>query len=785
MSIWRNPTEIGYELSTTPLLFIKEDSLYLARDQREAELLKKICLFWNQNFPIQKIISPEFLKTNKISEAEFKKLAFSLNINQEIQIQETLDKLKNLDFIRNKTANLEKTLSLRGDILDINLHEFNNPIRIEFNNNNIAKIYSFNLANNLPCRQAGKKIKNLTHLEIKPDKISDKAKIIEEKDLRLEFTSPKFYNLRFKELQNDLNSYLKISVLTKDSPKLRKIISQAKYLDEPEENIKIESFILESENLIFLTDENIFGSPISEEKTELDEDFIANLTPGDYVVHIDHGIALYSGPTLMDGKKFFVLEYAKNDKLYVPWEKAERIDKYIGAEEPKLHRLSESSWLDVVNKIKKKAQINAKELLEIYASREMAEAPKFHKYDEEQELTDSFEYELTADQKRCVEEIYKDFQKQKPTDRLICGDVGFGKTEVAIRAAYRAVLNGYQVAILCPTTILAQQHFDTFYKRLNKLGVNIELLSRFKTSKQQKDIVEKIKLGDIDIIIGTHRLLSKDIAFNKLGLIIIDEEQRFGVKHKEKLKKLRSSAHILTLTATPIPRTLNLALSGLRNISSIRTPPPGRMSISTNISQDNNETIKNAISLELNRKGQVYFLHNKVETISFAKKRLQKLFPKSKVGIAHGQLAPKDLSKIMHEFDTGQIDILVCSTIIENGLDIPRANTLIVENAPNFGLAQLYQIRGRIGRSYQKAYAYFLYDSKTLTEDARKRLKALKEASKLGSGFELAMKDLEHRGVGAILGKNQHGHAEAVGLNLYLRLLNQAVKEMKGPSNSS
>ncbi|MBU0732012.1 DEAD/DEAH box helicase [Patescibacteria group bacterium] len=769
MSIWRNPTEIGYELSTTPLLFKEEGAFYLAKDNREAELLKKICLFWNKNFPTELILSPAVLKEQKVSQADYEKKLIHLSIGQDMPPQDIIAKLTDLNFEKDKTANRPKTFARRGELLDVYINE---PTRFEFFGNKIDKIYTFDLK--------GKKQKELESVGIKPELIPESATILSEHDLQLEFTNPKFYNLRFKELEHDLGHYLKIWILTKESSKLRKLIIDANFLDFPKEKFKLESFILPTENFIFLTDDNIFGAPILEEKTELDEDFIDNLVPGDYVVHIDHGIGRYAGPVVMDGEKFFKLEYAKGDKLYVPMDKADRLDRYIGSPNPKLHRLSEESWLNAVNKIKENTQQTARELLDVYANREIAEAPiiKSHEH-EEKELAESFEHTLTPDQKTCLHDLFQDMKKTAPMDRLICGDVGFGKTEVAVRAAFRAVLNGYQVAVLCPTTILTQQHFDTFSERLKPFGINVEILSRFRTSAQQKKNVEELKEGKIDIIIGTHRLLSNDIKFNHLGLIIIDEEQKFGVKHKEKLKKLRSNAHILTMTATPIPRTLNLALSGLRNISSIRTPPPGRMSIQTIIDRDEDEIIKNAIQAELNRKGQTYFLHNKVETIHFAKDRLQKLLPKANISIAHGQQDPTTLSRAMHDFDTGTTDILVCSTIIENGLDIPNANTLIVEDAPNFGLAQLYQIRGRIGRSYQQAYAYFLYRDQELTDLAKKRLKALKEASALGAGFELAMRDLELRGVGSILGKKQHGHAQEVGLNLYLRLLNQAVNELR------
>lgn len=776
MSIWRNLTEIGYELAlNTPLFFQNRLAFYIVTQEQDVHNLRQICSFFNPVFPVKNIVSADYYKQNKISEKKFQGLCLSLEIDQNISQKDLIDKLTDLEFERSKTANLEKTFAVRGDVVDIYYIE---PIRIEFDNEKISKIYSFNLNSN-------KQIKKLSELVIYPDKIPANAKIIREENLKLEFISPKFYNLRFKELQSDVKKYLKIIVYTQEPEKIKKILPEAKIIssesEKPVSRFQLESFILPAEHIIFLTDENIFGSPMRQEKTEVDEDFIKNLKAGDYVVHIDHGIAKYGGTKEMDKQRYFYLQYAQKDKLFVPYNSADRLEKYIGAAAPKLHRLDDASWDQLINKIKKKAEVIAKELLDIYARREITQAPKFDKQKIETELAASFKYELTSDQQQTLEEIYKDSAKSKPMDRLICGDVGFGKTEVAIRAAFRAVLNGWQVAVLCPTTILVQQHFDTFMKRLDEFGINVELLSRFKSDKQQKQIVENIKQGKTDIIIGTHRLLSEDIKFDKLGLLIIDEEQKFGVKHKEKLKKIKhdNASHVLTLTATPIPRTLNLSLSGLRDISIIRTPPPNRLKIKTIIEKESEQIIKQAIDSELKRQGQVYFLHNNVANISFTLKKLQKLFPQNKIAIAHGQMEPPKLARVMHEFDQGQIDILICSTIIENGLDIPNANTLIVEDAPNFGLSQLHQIRGRIGRSFRPAYAYLLYKDRELSDEARKRLKALIEYSDLGQGFELAMKDLELRGVGNILGKTQSGQAEAIGLNLYLRLLNTAIKNLQ------
>jgi len=776
MSIWRNVTEISYELANKPIFYQNRLVFYLVNEEKDALILKQLCQFWNALFPIQQIVSLPYYQKNKITEKKFNDLIIHLALHQNIALSTITKKLIALDFVRNTSANQEKTFAVRGNILDIFFQE---PMRIEFDNNEIKKIYSFAVE----TRHGVSLQNNHQNIIIYPDKIPEHAEIIREKNLTEEFISPKFYNMRFKELNHDLNKYLKIIVFTKEKEKIKKIIHQPKIIIEDakqEISKKIESFILPTQNTIFLTDENIFGAPLEEQVGSIDESFINNLKLGDYLVHIDHGVAMFNGWKIINNEKYFWLQYAHEDKLFVPGASANRLEPYVGAAKPKIHRLDDASWDQLVNKIKQKTEVIAKELIAIYANRATTKAPIFEENELEKELAASFPYELTKDQESALTETFSDLGKDQPSDRLICGDVGFGKTEIAVRAACRAVLNGCQVAILCPTTILVQQHYDTFITRLKKFGINIELLSRFKSTKMQKTTVEKLKKGQVDIVIATHRLLSKDINFNKLGLIIIDEEQKFGVKHKEFFKQIikEHSPHVLTLTATPIPRTLNLALSGLREISEIRTPPPHRLKIKTIIAQESEQIIKQAIEQELNRQGQIYFLYNKVETINFMARQLQRLFPHIKIAVAHGQMPTLALANIMHEFDSGKIDILVCSTIIENGLDIPRANTLIVHNAPFFGLSQLHQIRGRIGRSFHHAYAYFLYSSDNLSDDAKKRLKTLQEFSELGTGLEIAMKDLEIRGVGNILGKNQSGHAEAIGLNLYLRLLNKAIKDI-------
>ena len=617
------------------------------------------------------------------------------------------------------------------------------------------------------------------------------------RSIGFDFQSPKLYHRHFDQLIEDLKKLLadeyEATIITDQSRELGRLfrakrLRQLPTFLEPPPGQTILGWLSPAEHKIILTNHEIFGDSQGQvrrtEGPKANTTFIAELRPGDFVVHLDHGIAQFTGMTVnkIDGiaKEYFSLEYAEGDRLFVPVESAEKISKYFGLAQPKLHRLSGSNWYQVTNKIREETAKIAQELLALYAQRETISATGFKgRLPEEQALADSFPYQLTPDQARVIEEVEADLARDKPMDRLVCGDVGFGKTEVAIRAAAKAVLHGKQVTVLSPTTILTQQHYDTFRKRLAGFDIKVDLLSRFRSEREQTKVISQLRTHDIDIVIGTHRLLSPDIAFRDLGLIIIDEEQRFGVRHKEQLKRLRTQAHILTLTATPIPRTLNFALSGLRDISVIETPPEGRLPIETAIKPYDDVIVRESIQRELQRKGQVYFLHNDVETITVAAERLGRLVPQAKIGIAHGQLPEDRLARAMADFDTEKTNVLVCSTIIESGLDLPNVNTLIVENSPKFGLAQLYQLRGRVGRSARQAYAYFLYHASRLNDAARKRLKALLEAKELGSGFQIALRDLEIRGTGNLLGREQHGKVAAIGLSLYSRLLTQAIDEQK------
>jgi transcription-repair coupling factor (superfamily II helicase) len=518
--------------------------------------------------------------------------------------------------------------------------------------------------------------------------------------------------------------------------------------------------------------------------------FLAELRPGDFVVHQDHGIGRFDGLTKLNTggveREYLHIAYAGTDKLYIPTDQLDRITRYIGMGDatPALSKLGGTEWVRAKQRAKESAAEIAADLLRLYGVREMAEGHPFPPDEEQpwlQELEEGFPYEETPDQHRAIAEVKQDMERARPMDRLVCGDVGYGKTEVALRAAFKAVLDQKQVAVLVPTTVLALQHFNTFSERLKPYPVRIELLSRFRSDKEQKEVLTDLALGRVDIVIGTHRLLQKDVVFNELGLLIIDEEQRFGVAHKERLKQLRTEVDVLTLTATPIPRTLHMALVEVRDMSVIETPPHERLPIRTFIRESDDALVREAILREVDRGGQVFYVHNRVQGIQAIVHRLQKLVPEARFVVAHGQMPEDQLEHVMLDFSAGEYDVLVCTTIIENGLDIPNANTIVVNNSSHFGLAQLYQLRGRVGRAAQQAYAYFLYNKDTkLTPIQEKRLRAIFEATELGAGFRIAMKDLEIRGAGNLLGAEQSGFMNAVGFDLYTRLLEESVRELRG-----
>lgn len=534
---------------------------------------------------------------------------------------------------------------------------------------------------------------------------------------------------------------------------------------------------------------------------------LKGLKEGNYLVHLDHGIGRFTGmkdiqtkcekvevtlegvrllpqkeskePSSFGSVEYYVLEYAEGDKLYIPKGLERKLSSYVGFREPTLSRLSSSLWQKTKRKIKQDAEKFAKELLEMFAKQETAVRDAYTRKEISESLSVTFEHTLTPDQEQTINEISKDMDKERPMDRLVCGDVGFGKTEVALRAAVRAVENGRQTAMITPTTILASQHFETFQKRLKTLPIRIGLLCRLQTTEQRKKTIKNLALGKIDILIGTHSILGGKVIFKNLGLLIIDDEQRFGVAQKEKLRAIKPGIDILSMSATPIPRTLYMALSSLKEVSLIQTPPEGRKSIKTFVLPFSEKIIKTAINNELKRKGQMYFLHNRVETMPIFKKFLDDLKTGAKIGILHAKLKEKEIIKVLDDFKNEKFDLLLSTTIIENGIDIPTVNTIIVDNSTRLGLSQAYQLRGRTGRGKTQAFAYFLYPRRKLNGLAKKRLEALKEAEELGSGYRIAMADLEIRGAGNMLGREQSGSVNKIGLNLYCQMLSQSIEKLK------
>ena len=547
--------------------------------------------------------------------------------------------------------------------------------------------------------------------------------------------------------------------------------------------------------LVIVTEDEIFGEKKGREKSTARDrtqaipwTAFSQLQVGDFVVHQDHGIGRYGGLSKMDiggtVRDFVLIEYAHHDRLYIPADRINIIQKYIGLddESPRLDRLGGKSWSVAKKKAKRSIEKIAKDLVRLYAMRKSLKGFAYSKADNYyREFEAAFDYEETPDQIKTIDDVLTDMESERPMDRLICGDVGFGKTEVAIRASFKAVMDGKQVALLVPTTVLAEQHYQTFVRRFGPYPVRISILSRFIPRSEQKRIVRDLHLGKVDIVMGTHRILSNDVVFKDLGLLIVDEEQRFGVRHKEKLKKYRHSVDVIAMTATPIPRTLHMSLMGVRDLSIIQTPPADRLSIQTYVTKFDDGIISHAIEREIDRGGQIFFVHNRVQTIETMARKLRGLVPGARIDIAHGQMKERDLEQAMIRFLAKDTDVLVCTTIIDSGLDIPSANTIIINRVDRFGLAEIYQLRGRVGRSNVKAYAYLLIsDGSTLTNDAYKRLKVLMDFSRLGSGVNIALHDLKIRGGGNILGLSQSGHIKALGYELYLRLIEQTMAELKG-----
>ncbi|HOK56007.1 MAG TPA: transcription-repair coupling factor [bacterium] len=578
-----------------------------------------------------------------------------------------------------------------------------------------------------------------------------------------------------------------------DIERLKSILEEKKLSFDFEEvsgNLS-SGFSVLDENLTFLTVNEIFSRykarhPLLKKYKTIPLTGWSEIKEGDYVVHINEGIGKFKGVERIKvnekEEEFIVIEYEGKDRLYVPVSQVSLVHKYIGSEKPKLSKLGSKTWRNLKEKVKNSIKDLAYELYKLYIERKKEKGFKFLPDDQwQKEFEDSFVYEETPDQLKAIEDVKRDMMSEKIMDRIVCGDSGYGKTEIAMRGAFKCVLSGKQVAVLVPTTVLALQHYLTFKDRFSKFPVIIEMLSRLVPEKKQKEIIEKLKNGQIDIIIGTHRLLQDDVEFKDIGLLIIDEEQRFGVLQKEKIGIKFRKIDVLTLTATPIPRTLNMALSGIKDISLIETPPEGRLSVITYVGKYNENIIREAILNEIDREGQVFYLHNYIYDIHRVKEKIQKLVPSARIDIAHGRMKPEEIAEVMERFTDGKIDVLIATTIVENGLDIPNANTLIVENALKYGLADLYQLRGRVGRGKWRAYAYFLIPTDVpLNEKTLKRIKAIQEFNSPGSGYKIALKDLEIRGAGNILGKQQHGFIETIGFNLYCQFWKEVMSEIKG-----
>ena len=613
----------------------------------------------------------------------------------------------------------------------------------------------------------------------------------------------------FEALDGWLGARFRCVIVTEQEERLRQILADHRIPASPLDRLEnggeagvfvlpgsvMGGFKLPEANLILATDTDIFGHRAHQKppkrafKEGLKITSYLELREGDFVVHIHHGIGRYGGITKLKGadgaeRDYLLLEYDGGDKVYVPTDQVDRVQKYIGSADspPTVTRLNSGDWARATKKAKKQVQEMAADLIKLYAARKAATGhamPPDTPW--QQEMEDAFPYQETPDQLAAIEDVKKDLEDDKPMDRLICGDVGYGKTEVAIRAAFKVVNSGRQVAILCPTTILAQQHLGTFRERLAAYPVKIEMLSRFVSKAEATQTLKGLTDGTVDIVIGTHKILSKDVNFHRLGLLVVDEEQRFGVIHKERIKQMKRNVDVLTLTATPIPRTLHMSLSGIRDMSLIDDPPEGRMAIKTFVKEYDDELVREVILRELDRGGQIYFLHNRIESISHVAEKVRRLAPTARVEIAHGQMHEDDLEDVMLRFGDREFDVLVCTTIVESGLDISNVNTIVVDNADKLGLSQLYQLRGRVGRSRRQGYAYLLYrKDKQLSEVAEKRLSALREFQDLGSGYKVALRDLEIRGAGNLLGAAQSGTVSTIGFDLYTQLLSHAINEMKG-----
>ena len=792
--------------------------------QRSTENIEKATIYPAHEYLLEKNIEEV---TKKISETIYPD-------ELQEQVNQDIESIKNGNYISKIDRYLNAFYETQSTILDyisekyiLVLDEMNkiehrienvnkdsqNVIQLLMEKSKIVPEALKNLENNMQFREKLEN-KNIVYM----DKFDDEVKIEAEK-YNWVYKEKNFYKseieLLIKELIKAQEAKKKIYILAENKEKAKKICSlldENEIINKYEENLNqtiisksTESLVIVSvgklsagyecydiNQLVITSQELIEGEKRKSYKSSVFKEgekvVFADLKVGDYVVHKNYGIGIFIGVNTItaDGttKDYIKIKYYGDDVLYVPTNQLDSVRKYIGGDEGglKVNKLGTKEWLKTKAKVKKNLREVAQELIELYAKREKAKGYAFSKDTPWQvQFEDSFPYQETDDQLRCIDEVKKDMESDKPMDRLLCGDVGYGKTEVAIRAAFKAVMDGKQVAYLAPTTVLAEQQYKEFKERMANFAVRVEVLNRFKTKKQQDEIVKKIKLGEVDIIVGTHRILSDDVEFKDLGLLIIDEEHRFGVKAKEKIKQYKTNVDVLTMTATPIPRTLHMSIVGVRDMSVIYEPPYNRKPVQTYVLEYDSEVVREAITRELERKGQVFYLFNNVERIMQKADEISRLVPEARVAYAHGQMTGNEIENIMEEFIEGKTDILVCTTILESGIDIPNANTIIVENADRMGLAQLYQIRGRVGRSDRQGYAYITYKrDKLLSEIADKRLKAIKEFTEFGSGFKIAMRDLEIRGAGSLLGEIQHGHLEQVGYDTYCNLLDEVVREIQG-----
>ena len=792
--------------------------------QRSTENVEKVTIYPSHEYVLETDIQNVVNKIeNTIYPEELQK-----QVNQDIETIKSGNYVSKIDRYMNSFYEKQETILdyLKEDYV-IFLDEMNKITqRLENVNKDSTNVMQLLLEKEKIVPEA---LKNLLDFQQFQEKIEKKQVVYVEKfddEIKLQaekykwvYKERRFYKseieLFFKELLKAQEAKKKIYILAETKEKAKKIcalLDEQQIINKFEEKLNQTIIVKNNESLVTVTvgklssgfecfdlneiviptQELIEGEKRKQYKSsafkEGEKIVFADLKIGDYVVHKNYGIGIFIGVNTItaDGttKDYIKIKYYGDDILYVPTNQLDSIRKYIGGDEGslKVNKLGNKEWLNTKARVKKNLREVAKELIELYAKREKAKGYAFPKDTPWQEqFEDSFPYQETDDQLRCIEEVKKDMELEKPMDRLLCGDVGYGKTEVAIRAAFKAVLGGKQVAYLAPTTVLAEQQYKEFRDRMSEFGIKVEVLNRFKTKKEQNEIVKKLKLGEIDVIIGTHRILSDDISFKDLGLLIIDEEHRFGVKAKEKIKQYKTNIDVLTMTATPIPRTLHMSIVGVRDMSVIYEPPYNRKPVQTYVLEYDKEVVKEAITKEIERNGQVFYLFNNVEKIMQKADEVSSMVPEARVAYAHGKMTGNEIENIMQDFIDKKIDVLVCTTILESGIDIPNANTIIVENADRMGLAQLYQIRGRVGRADRQAYAYITYKrDKLLSEEADKRLKAIKEFTEFGSGFKIAMRDLEIRGAGSLLGEIQHGHLEQVGYDTYCNLLDEVVKEIQG-----